>query len=98
LGDVLGGQPAPGQGVGQLHHRVVLAQVERLEPLRLGQRVEWIDGVDSRLRHRHPPSPPLDTHILYLYVPRGGWEVYTDALPDHRLGCGVKAGLAGLDL
>jgi hypothetical protein len=58
LGDVLGRQPAPGQRVGQPHHRVVLAQVERLEPLRPGRRVE---RVDVRLHHRHPHRPRHST-------------------------------------
>ena len=33
VGDVLGGQSAAGQGVGQPHDRVVLTDVEGLEPL-----------------------------------------------------------------
>src|SRR5829696_6554312 len=59
LGDVLGGQSAPGQGVGQPHDRLVLADVERLEPLRLGQRAEMsgrINRVDPRLHRPHPFS------------------------------------------
>jgi hypothetical protein len=61
LGDVLGGQPAPGQRVGQPHHRVVLAQVEGLEPSRLGERVERIDRVGPRLHPWHPHRPRHST-------------------------------------
>jgi hypothetical protein len=53
LGDVLGRQPAPGEGVGQLHHRVVFAEVEGLEPLRFRQPAQVfgrINRVDPRDR------------------------------------------------
>src|SRR5215218_1714234 len=61
LGDVLSRQPASGQRVGQPYHRLVLAEVERLEPLGLGRRVERVERVDVRLHHRHPHRPRHST-------------------------------------
>jgi hypothetical protein len=42
-----------GQRVGQPHHGVVLAEVERLEVLQPGRR-RRVERVDVRLHHRHP--------------------------------------------
>jgi hypothetical protein len=53
LGDVLGDQPAPGEGVGQPHDGVVLADVEVLEPLGApGRRGDA--GLGLRQSHARP--------------------------------------------
>jgi hypothetical protein len=63
VADVLGGQPASGEGVGHLHHRLVLAQVEGLDPT---GSVAGSSGSTSAWTTGTPPFPLLDALIHYL--------------------------------
>jgi hypothetical protein len=99
LGDVLGGQPASGQRVGQPHHRLVLAQVEGLESPRLGQRVERIDRADVRLHHRAPPRPRHSTLPSSAFTcPEADGRFTRMRYPTTGVGRGVEAGLTAVDL